>query len=79
MGPKYEVGQKVIIRPVKGQPLSLRESDIERYAGKIGEISNYYWVSPRTTEVFYIYTVRIETDFEREVVLYEDELEPCLI
>ncbi len=77
MGPKYEIGQKVIIKPVAEQTLSLRDSVIESYAGQIGEVSNYYWISPRTSKVFYIYTVRIGNDY-KEVVLHEDELEPCL-
>jgi hypothetical protein len=75
--PKYEIGQKVIIRPVNDQRLSLRESDIESYAGQIGEISDYYWISPRTGKFFYIYTVRVGTDY-KEVVLHEDEMEACI-
>ena len=77
MGAKYEIGQKVIIKPVCDQPSSLRESDIQAYAGQIGEVSNYYWISPRTSEVFYIYNVRVGTGY-KELVLYEDELEVCL-
>jgi hypothetical protein len=77
VGPKYEIGQKVVIRPVNDQRLSLRDSDIESYAGQIGEVSNYYWISPRTGNFFYIYTVRVGTDYN-EVVLHEDELEACL-
>jgi hypothetical protein len=78
VAPKYEIGQKVIIRPVSEQPLSHRESDIESYAGQIGEVSNYYWISPRTGKVFYIYTIRVGADF-KELVLYEDEIEACLV
>jgi len=77
MGPKYEIGQKVIVRPVTEQPLALRDSAIESYVGQIGEVSNYYWMSPRTGKVFYIYTVRVGTDY-KEVVLHEDELEACI-
>ena len=77
MSPKYEIGQKVIIRPVNDQPLSRRGCDIEAYAGQIGEVSNYYWMSPRTGDVFYIYTVRLGTDY-KEVVLHEDEIEACI-
>ena len=77
MVPKYEIGQKVIVRPVSEQPLSLRDSDIESYMGQIGEVSNYYWISPRTGKVFFIYTVRVGTEF-KEIVLHEDELEPCI-
>jgi hypothetical protein len=77
VGPKYEIGQKVIIRPVSDQPLSLRESDIESYAGQIGEVSDYYWISPRTGKVFYIYTVRVGAEY-KELVLHEDEMEASI-
>ena len=78
MAPKYEIGQKVIVRPVSDEPLSLRESDIESYTGQVGEVSNYYWISPRTGKVFYIYTVRIGADY-KELVLYEDEIEAYIV
>ena len=78
MDAKYEIGQKVIIKPVSDQPVTKRESDIESYTGQIGEISDYYWISPRTGKVFYIYNVRVGTDL-KELVLYEDELEACLV
>ncbi len=77
MNPKYEIGQKVIIKPVNDQPVSLRVSDIESYAGQIGEVSNYRWISPPTGQVFYIYTVRTGADY-KELVLHEDEMEACL-
>lgn len=77
MSPKYEIGQKVIIKPVKEKPLSQREDDIDSYAGQIGEISDYYWISPRTGKVFYIYTVKAGTSF-KELVLHEDEIEACI-
>ncbi len=77
MSPKYEVGQKVIIRPVKEKSLSQREGDIDSYAGQIGEVADYYWVSPRTGKVFYIYTIKAGKDF-KELVLHEDEMEPCI-
>lgn len=73
MAPKYKTGQKVVITPVKGQLLSPRDSDLEPYAGQIGEVIHYYWLSPTRGEVFYIYTVRMETD-GKEVVVHEDEL-----
>ena len=76
MAPKYGIGQKVIIRPIK-EPSSPRESDIESYAGQVGEVSDYYWISPRTSTVFYMYTVRIGTGY-KEVVLHEDEIEACI-
>ena len=77
MNPKYEIGQKVVIKPVTDQPLSQRENDIETYAGQIGEISDFYWISPRTGQIFYIYNVRMDTS-RKDVVVYEDELEACL-
>ena len=77
MAPKYEIEQKVVIKPVKNQHLSPRDSDLEPYAGQIGKVTDYYWISSNSGEVFYIYTVRMETD-NKEVVLHEDELEACV-
>jgi hypothetical protein len=74
MAPKYEIGQKVAIRPTESKPLSPRDAILERYAGKSGEIIDYHWISlERGVKVFYIYTVRIG-DSNKEVVLHEDEL-----
>jgi hypothetical protein len=75
--PRYVKGQKVIIRPVSETGLSQRESDINQYAGQVGEVSRYYWISPRTGQVFYIYNVRVGKD-RKEIVVHEDEMEPCL-
>ena len=72
MASKYEIGQKIIVTPVK-KHLSPGSSDIESYAGQNGEIIDYYWIRPNTGEVFYIYTARMETD-RREIALHEDEL-----
>ncbi len=74
MNPKCNVGQKVVIRPVKNQPDPPRDCAIASYAGQIGEVTRYYWLSPREGEVFYLYTVRVGTGYD-EIVLYEDELE----
>lgn len=76
MGPQYKVGQRVVIRPVKDQPLSARECNIEAYAGHIGKVSNFYWIDPRAGRILYIYTVRLGTE-EKELVLHEDEIEAC--
>ncbi len=74
MSPKYEVGQKVLVATARGQQLTARDSDLERYAGQSGQITDYHWIAKdRGAEVFYIYTVRIDTD-NKEVVLHEDEL-----
>ncbi len=72
---KYEIGQKVIIMPVKNPRLSPRDSDLARYTGQPGEVADYYWISlDRGSKVFYIYTVRVGTGYD-EVILHEDELE----
>ena len=73
MDPQYKIGQKVRIKPVS-ERASAGGCDIESYAGRIGEVVNYHWISPRTGKVFYIYTVRIDADY-RELVLHEDEIE----
>ena len=74
MDPKYKIGQKVIIKPVGDKRISPRDSAIDSYTGQVGEVANYYWVSPRTGKVFFIYTVRIGTGY-KTVVFYEDEIE----
>mgnify|MGYP001137923262 CR=1 FL=1 len=75
--PRYVKGQKVIIRPVSEKGMMQREYDINMYAGQVGEITNYYWISPRTGQVFYIYNVRVGKE-RKEIVVYEDEIEPSL-
>ena len=74
MNPKCNVGQKVVIRQANNQPDSPRDCTIASYAGKIGEVTRYYWLSPREGEVFYLYTVRVGTGYD-EITLYEDEIE----
>lgn len=74
MAPVYDIGQKVIIKPVNSQFLSPRDSTIEPYVGQIGEVADYYWISPPAGEVFYIYTVRVGAG-DKEIVLHEDEIE----
>ena len=76
MAPKYKVGQKIKIRPVHDESLGPRDSTLEPYAGQIGEVVDYYWISPRTGEIFYIYTVRVGSG-NSELVLHEDEMEAC--
>ena len=73
MESKYKIGQRVIATPVKNQALSARGSDIERYVGQSGIVTDYYWIRPNTGQVFFIYTVEMEEGQER-IVLYEDEL-----
>ena len=77
MVPKYSVGQKVIIQPLSEPGPTRRENDINRYAGQIGEVTDFYWISPRTGQVFYIYNVRVGKE-KKEVVVYEDEIDTCL-
>jgi hypothetical protein len=75
--PRYVKGQRVIIKPVNEKGITRREYNVNEYAGQVGEIANYYWISPRTGQIFYIYNVRVGKE-RKEVVVYEDELEPCL-
>lgn len=73
MEPKYKIGQRVIIRQSKTKSASARDSDIRQYIGQSGTVTNYYWISPKWSQVFYIYTVKIGTG-QKEIVLHEDEL-----
>ena len=75
--PRYVKGQRVIIKPVNEKGATQREYNVNEYAGKVGEIANFYWISPRTGQIFYIYNVRVGKE-RKEVVVYEDELEPAL-
>ena len=77
MDPKYVIGQRVKIQPVSEQGITTRENEINEFAGQIGQVADFYWISPRTGEIFYIYNVRIGSK-RKEVVVYEDELEPAL-
>ena len=78
MTPRYQIGQKVIIAPVKTQQLSPRDAALEPYAGQIGKVADYYWVNVGSSAgVFYIYTVLMEAD-QKELVVHEDELEAVI-
>jgi len=76
--PRYAKGQKVIIKPVNEKGITERENSVNQYAGQVGEVANYYWISPRTEQIFYIYKVSVGKNKNKEVVVYEDELEPVL-
>jgi hypothetical protein len=76
MTTRYEIGRKVTIKPVKSQHAA-RDAGLEQYTGRIGVIANYYQIQPTGREVFCLYVVRIK-DEEKEIVLYEDELQPAL-
>jgi hypothetical protein len=75
--PKYVIGQKVIIQPVGEQGATQRENEINKYAGEVGEVSNYYWINPRNSQIFYMYNVQVG-EHKKEIAVYEDEIEPCL-
>jgi hypothetical protein len=77
MGPKYAIGQKVVINPVSEKGLTQRENDITAYAGQVGQVSNFYSISPSAGQIFHIYKVRVGRD-KREIVVYEDEMEANL-
>ena len=76
MEPRYKLGQEVIIKLVKNQALSARESDIGQYADQRGIVTDFYWIQPNTGGVFYVYTVKIR-DGEKEIVLHEVEMQVC--
>ncbi len=73
MEPKYKIGQRVIAKPVQRQSLSAIDSDRGQYAGQIGIVANYYWISPNAGGVFFIYRVKMG-ESQEEIVLYEDEM-----
>ena len=77
MAARYEIGQKVIIRPKDSQDFSLRGSELESYTGQSGYVNDYYWISPHTGETFYIYSVQVGAA-KKEIILYEDEMEACI-
>jgi len=75
--PKFAKGQKVVITPVNEVGITQRESAVNEYAGQTGEISNFYWISPRLEQIFYIYKVKVgKENNKKEIVVYEDELQP---
>ena len=74
MESKYKIGQRVIANPVKGEPMSARDTGVEQYAGQSGVVTDYYWIRPTAGQVFFIYTVKM-AESQEEVVLYEDELQ----
>ncbi len=74
MPAEYVIGQKVAIKPAGGESLSARDTGLRRYAGQTGEITDYHWIESPAGGVFYLYTVRTDSD-DKEIVLYADELE----
>jgi hypothetical protein len=75
MESKFHIGQKVKVKLVHERDLSLRDSSVEPYAGKSGEITDYYSISPNPGQAFFIYTVRISDENRKSIVLHEDEIE----
>jgi hypothetical protein len=74
MNPRYSAGQKVVIKPPAFRPPEPRDATLDIYAGQTGTIVNYYWISPRFSEVFYIYRVKVESN-GKEITVHEDEIE----
>ena len=74
--PRYAKGQKVVIKPVNEKGLTARENSVNEYSGQRGEVTNYYWINPRNEQIFYIYRVKVGKETKKEIVVYEDELEP---
>ena len=72
MAPTYKIGQKVIITPIKPQHFTPRDADIQGYAGRSGEIIDYYLITLSRGVVLYIYSVQVG---DKEIVLHEDEIE----
>ncbi len=73
MEPKYGIGQKVKIKKVETQTLSVRDSDLKQYIGQSGTVTNYYGMRPNWGDDFYIYSVRLDNS-QKIMVLYEDEI-----
>ena len=70
----YKIGEEILVKPVREQDLSIRESTLTPYTGQTGKILNYHWIIPPTGEVFYLYTVLVDNG-NKEIVLYEDEIQ----
>jgi hypothetical protein len=75
MESKFHVGQRVKVKLAREQSPSLRDSSVEPYVGKSGEVTDYYWISPSAGQAFFIYTVRISEENRKTLVLHEDEIE----
>jgi hypothetical protein len=76
--PRYIKGQKVLIKALGGDSTTQREASINEWAGKVGEVASFYYISPRTEQIFFIYKVVVGDKDKKEIVVYEDELEPVL-
>ena len=74
MKPKYDIGQKVIVKKLESQSSNVRDSEISQYANHTGIVTNYYFIRPNWGEVFYVYTVNIG-EGQKDLVLHEDEID----
>jgi hypothetical protein len=75
--PRFVKGQRVVIKPVNEKGVTKREYEVNVFAGEVGEITDYYYVSLREGQVFFIYNVVVGKQ-KKIIVVYEDELEPVL-
>ncbi len=77
VNPKYKLGQQVTItRPPSSPAVSMRDCTLEPYIGHTGRVKKYYWIGPRTGDVFYLYVIAVKiNDREKEIILHEDEIE----
>jgi len=73
VNPVFGKGQQVIIRPVNIHAPSSRDSTLEQFSGKVGNVINSFWISPEAGKTFYLYTVRF-VEGNKEIVLHEDEI-----
>ena len=69
----YEIGEQVLIKPIGQDGLSVREAALAPFSGQTGVVTNFYWITPPTGEVFYLYTVQVPGN-DKELTLYEDEI-----
>ncbi len=74
MNPRYHVGQKVIIKPLTLESGDPRHSVLNKYAGEVGTIADYYWIDTHLSGVFHTYKVKIGAN-DNEIVVHEDEIE----
>jgi hypothetical protein len=75
--PRFGKGQRVVVKPVDEKGTTRREYSVNEFAVEVGEISDYYYISLRTGQVFFIYNVCVGKE-KKVIVVYEDELEPVL-
>ena len=85
MEPKFNRGQRVLIRSVKNQHYQLKYPEIEQYVGESGSIAESYWIGasepsnvgvkvPNLSEN-YFYRVRLDLQ-NKLVTIPEEALEP---